>query len=458
MGSQHLVRVTTRPLTLSARLVALGSVFALCIFLYTCTSTSGNRYSLSFHLPDTPSVFKDRPRASCSPEAWSNGSWTYRGSHTSIEKMTDYDQVLQFAGMEGCAADREYHWHLGADRPDMWDRFPAVTSYDWKPSDDCQVRPFNREAFAQELVEEGGWLLLGDSLTENHFFSLSCLLYPHVRATPNYTENPGYDRYWAQNLYLKPTSPIVPYLKFPKGFNIETTPLVTFRRVDIFFTQPELVELHDKIHPDLREEDFKLFGDESTWTLSPNFYMHLFTAPLPEANYGTLVMSTGGHWTTWLFYGYRDESKPVEGYGINGILEFFGDAMEEWAGIVQKTLDDDRKRQRQVKRQVVIRSYLPGHEDCHKHKEPLKETIPLTPASPWNWYWLQDFNSVFKNVLSSRKYPDIHFLSIDRPGDLRPDAHATSDCLHLMAGAGVTEGWTHYIWHYISRELPGRIR
>lgn len=86
-----------------------------------------------------------------------------------------------------------------------------------------------------------------------------------------------------------------------------------------------------------------------------------------------------------------------------------------------------------------------------------------------------------QDVLNSTRYPDIHFLPIDRPALLRPDAvsavdtlllstsarliaflcvcdgqHSAGDCLHIMTGAGVLEGWTHYIWHYITRELPGR--
>jgi len=77
-----------------------------------------------------------------------------------------------------------------------------------------------------------------------------------------------------------------------------------------------------------------------------------------------------------------------------------------------------------------------------------------------------------KNIINggADEYPDVHFLAIERPARLRPDAvslfdpfisfiylsftqHATGDCLHIMAGAGVLEGWTHYIWHYVSKEL-----
>ena len=59
-----------------------------------------------------------------------------------------------------------------------------------------------------------------------------------------------------------------------------------------------------------------------------------------------------------------------------------------------------------------------------------------------------------QKVLSSRRYPDIHFLPIDRHALLRPGAHVASDCLHFMTGAGVLEGWTHYIWHYVTEEVP----
>ena len=63
-----------------------------------------------------------------------------------------------------------------------------------------------------------------------------------------------------------------------------------------------------------------------------------------------------------------------------------------------------------------------------------------------------------QRVLASPEYRDIHFLPIDRHALLRPDAHVASDCLHFMTGAGVLEGWTHYIWHFVTVELPGRMR
>uniref|UniRef100_A0A0W0G6C6 Uncharacterized protein n=1 Tax=Moniliophthora roreri TaxID=221103 RepID=A0A0W0G6C6_MONRR len=114
-----------------------------------------------------------------------------------------------------------------------------------------------------------------------------------------------------------------------------------------------------KWHPDQGRE-FKLFSDEAAWTLSPSYYLsnELFTRPLPDANYATLVVSTGGHWTTTLFSGYRDESKADEGYGIDGVIAFFRQVMDHWAS--QDTINSDMgvvATAGRRKRQTLVRAY-----------------------------------------------------------------------------------------------------
>ena len=236
------------------------------------------------------------------------------------------------------------------------------------------------------------------------------MLYPHVRATPDYVQNPYFDRAWPQNLYLDPSSPLVSQLSFPPGFDIETTPLVTFRRIDLLFEPAALEALYRSLHPHspLVAANANLFSDEATWNLSPAEYVKLFTAPLPRANYATMVVSTGGHWTTTLFAGLKDPELPKD--GIQNVVDFFGEAMEAWAREVQSLLDEAEKRERKVAqsgaagvarghqrapRQVVVRAYLPGHEDCHDHRKPLTEYKP----GRWGWYnWNQigDFNHAFE--------------------------------------------------------------
>lgn len=214
------------------------------------------------------------------------------------------------------------------------------------------------------------------------------MLFPHVLGSPNYTENPYFDRGWPQHLHLNPASPLVARLKFPRGFDISTTPLVTFRRIDLLFSQQELVDIYHSANPDA-PRNIKLFSDERVWTQSPSEYLQVFTAPLPQANYRTMVASTGGHWTTTLFSRFQDET--AEGKGIRGVLKLFETAMPQWAQEVQSSL----KKASKAKRRVVIRSYLPGHEDCHDQREPWTEIKPFK----WNWFnwgYIWEFNEIFE--------------------------------------------------------------
>ncbi|KAI0369631.1 hypothetical protein BV20DRAFT_945641 [Pilatotrama ljubarskyi] len=440
------------PRSLSSKLFAVLAVFSI---VYITHSFLPSQLKPSF---SSLSFSSDRPRATCPPRSWASGKWVPKPPPTNRTNFTKSSDAYEFLGFEGCASTREVYWHLAADNDRLWDRFPGVASWQWSPPEDCQVRDLDPTALVRDLVEQGGWLLVGDSVTENHFFSLSCLLYPHVRATPDYIENPYFDRGWPQNLYLDPSSPLVSKLSFPPGFDIETTPLVTFRRIDLLFEPAALDALYRSLHPDspLVAQNASLFSDEASWNLAPSEYMKIFTSPLPRGNYATMIVSTGGHWTTTLFAGLKDPELPKD--GIQNVVDFFGEAMEAWAREVQTLLDQAEREERNRRSlQVVVRAYLPGHEDCHDHREPLEEYTP----GRWGWYnWNQigDFNRQFEAVLESRKYPDIHFLPIDRPALLRPDAHSAGDCLHIMTGAGVLEGWTHYIWHYVTVELPGRIR
>lgn len=146
---------TLRPRYLSAKVIAFGALVILAITLYTFSSPE-----FSFRLSDWSSIFAARQRGTCSPETWSDGYWTY-SPNLDLLALTSADQALAFAGFEGCAADREYYWHLGTDHEDLWDRFPNVSSFKWQPSSPCNVRPLNGAAMVKDMVEQGGWLLLG---------------------------------------------------------------------------------------------------------------------------------------------------------------------------------------------------------------------------------------------------------------------------------------------------------
>ncbi|EJD37332.1 hypothetical protein AURDEDRAFT_173607 [Auricularia subglabra TFB-10046 SS5] len=105
-----------------------------------------------------------------------------------------------------------------------------MARWKWLPGSGCaRLRRFSSEMI-RNLGRRGGWLLTGDSMTEAHFFALSCFLHPHVRAEPDKnTEHDYYLRAPAQSLYLAPTSPLVHTLRFPPGLDILHAPLVTYQ-------------------------------------------------------------------------------------------------------------------------------------------------------------------------------------------------------------------------------------
>ena len=83
--------------------------------------------------------------------------------------MTKREDALEFAGLEGCASDREFFWHLASDVKEQWSRWPKVASYVWKPADNCDVRPLDGSAMIKDMVEQGGWLLLGGTFKQYRY-------------------------------------------------------------------------------------------------------------------------------------------------------------------------------------------------------------------------------------------------------------------------------------------------
>lgn len=229
--------------------------------------------------------------------------------------------------------------------------------------------------------------LPADSITGNHFFSVSCVLGRHARAGP--------DTEWPNHIFLSRDSPLIPALNFPEGFDIDKTPLVSFQRLDVLYDLPELVDFHKTLYG--TPTNFTLFDENvPVYSLSPSYFMPMFTAP--RTNYGSLIVSTAGHWSTLLFHGYYDARTPDTGYGVDGILEFYRHVVKRWVWEIQESLYEDQRRGTRGKfrpRQVVMRSYNPGHEHCHDYTEPWTVVQPYK-ENLYNWPWIKDFNKITK--------------------------------------------------------------
>jgi hypothetical protein len=113
----------------------------------------------------TTTVAPERKRASCSPEAWTDGQWKYRPrSNSTKTSAATEEEVHALAGFTGCTSSRQYEWHLGYDSKERQRKLPKVDSYQWTPSTECDIHPLHGAALTKELIEQGGWLLVGGTL------------------------------------------------------------------------------------------------------------------------------------------------------------------------------------------------------------------------------------------------------------------------------------------------------
>ena len=116
-----------------------------------------------------------------------------------------------------------------------------------------------------------------------------------------------------------------------------------------------------------------------------------------------MVVNTAGHWTTGVF-------SKIEPPGMEGVLNLFEAATEQWAERLQSALRADAVRRRnsvsflstflfglkkQKERRAVVRAYLPGHDNCHDYRHPWNEIQPSEYYS-WNWGDIPKFNSIFE--------------------------------------------------------------
>ena len=102
-----------------------------------------------------------RARSGCTPQEWSSGKWVPKTLPTNKTSLTKSEDALDFLGFESCASSREFFWHLAADEQPKWDRYPGVASWQWQPPETCDVRAFDSKALVKDMVEQGGWLLIG---------------------------------------------------------------------------------------------------------------------------------------------------------------------------------------------------------------------------------------------------------------------------------------------------------
>lgn len=203
----------------------------------------------------------------------------------------------------------------------------------------------------------------------------------------------------------------------------------------------------------------ELYGDlqEAVYNAQSAEMLALFTSP-PPLNYGALIMSSGAHWTESVF---GKLSAPDE------IVAFFSAALTLWLQRVAEALALTTApawgtavtwrgaTSGGTPRRVIVRGATWGSEDCLlsvvRLGGPRAHVVPLSRPY-YNWAWIPRLNEAAERAVAAADNPFIHYLPIERPAMLRPDAHVLPDCMHLAAGTGAMESWTEYIAHFLWAE------
>ncbi|TNY21686.1 hypothetical protein DMC30DRAFT_394432 [Rhodotorula diobovata] len=390
-------------------------------------------------------AFQDTRGATCTAQQWSAGSWVPKDPPLTPNASTV--DVLAASGFAGATqAWFKPYWFLHT-KPGDW---LNMGEYRWRAAqwrwqaggpgsdgDVCrrEVVPTQAVQLLQELVTRGGWLVVGDSLAEQHFFSLGCVLFPHVTVTWG-------AGWWEQNMYLAPDAPILSSLVLPDGFDVAKTPLITNLRSDHGFTKPELVSIYESSPHSADTPSSQLFTDYPVQSPSIDEYLARFFAP--EHRYHALVFSTAAHFTPREF-AFRG--------GQAAIAPFFQTIARRWVDVAREYLDRDEPT---GTREIIVRGASSGHDACHERVGgPLNASE--TPAqTSYNWGEIPRYNKVFEDLVEKADHPRLSYLTLERPSQLRPDAHS-EDCLHYAVGTGVFEGWTDYISYFLRSRWLGEV-
>jgi hypothetical protein len=137
----------------SIYVTALVSVFYLIILVF-------NHPSAIVGLPSTSNSSTD-VTATCTPEQWSHGNWVKSGTILSAERT-----VFEASGFAGCRSTFVPSWHLGTGKDmSMSDYRRRAVGWSWRSStESCREKNISVQSFIQDLITQGGWLLVGGTL------------------------------------------------------------------------------------------------------------------------------------------------------------------------------------------------------------------------------------------------------------------------------------------------------
>ncbi|KIO26392.1 hypothetical protein M407DRAFT_24356 [Tulasnella calospora MUT 4182] len=147
------------PRNLCIRLSTFSALSVVLFYLIVQPASTPEPFSEPFHHGLEEETVTNGVSSKCSPRDWSAGTWKRKENPVVVVKP---DDVYAASGFKGCASNREMPWHLSNGNPQEFAWRGNVSAYDWVPSAVCDdMRDHFEESLVVDLVERGGWLLIG---------------------------------------------------------------------------------------------------------------------------------------------------------------------------------------------------------------------------------------------------------------------------------------------------------
>lgn len=257
---------------------------------------------------------------------------------------------------------------------------------------DITVQPFNHDAMCK-LIDKKSIMILGDSISDEFFFSLgSALIQSKGKCMDSGEMHVGYVG----------VGGTIPYQQFHTNkFGCSST-VVTYLRHDYFVMSEE-----GDTYPHMTAQDRVFYG--AGW---PHIVEKLGT--------DLLIVNRGAHFV-------EDDVviKEVD-ETLTALTKKFGDKLS-----------------------IIFRSSVPGHADYNERRyEPPLKHKPVMKADGYNWHRFEKQNELIRALLHE-KHEHVLFLDIFPATVLRPDGHTTEDALHYCI-PGPIDQWVVFFYNVLN--------
>ena len=370
-----------------------------------------------------------RPPCSISTP-YAEGRWVHRPFQSPDSVASLHEQARYKCGQYWSDSRVLEHFLCGHRSKEDLDVTTTIMQWMWVP-EMCSLPQSNIQL--QHLIKNflskaqgTSFVFLGDSIMEEQFISIRCLLGEHVEKE-------------ASNYFVASSNISFTFEKNVLLINTATQRVDDPLRRDL----PYSSRGNDSLPPTIKSKSYLQdlekanLEDEKTWENSTQFKSSPSFGHLIRGSNVTLVFSQGSHW-----HGNLDNYIMM----VKDVLKY-----------LQANFGGSR---------ILFRAIGHGHHGCTTpgiHLEPKTPRKPdpqekldvIRDMSKYNWRMFPHWNDIWKYEIDALQDHRIHFMDISPMTQRRADAHVgfrwEQDCLHWCL-PGVIDYWNYLLFSIITHE------